>query len=115
MERTLRQAKGDRGPMPTAFVDSIWRHWNKGTANAVLSLYRQADSNRLQAAGKDLANLTCPSLIIWGARDPYLPSRFAESYARALPQAQLDLAPAAGHWPWIDDPSLIDKVTSFLS
>jgi pimeloyl-ACP methyl ester carboxylesterase len=115
MERTLRQAKGDRGPMPTAFVDSIWKHWNKGTADAVLSLYRQANPDRLAAAGKDLPKLTCPTLILWGARDPYLPTSFAESYARTLPSSKLEFAPAAGHWPWIDDPKLIDTVTSFLS
>ena len=115
MERTLRQAKGDRGPMPTAFVDSVWRHWNRGTADAVLALYRHADPDRLAAAGRDLPKLTCPALVLWGARDPYIPQAFAESYARALPQAQLELVPTAGHWPWIDDPSLIDKVTEFLA
>ena len=27
----LRQARGDRGPMPPEFVDMIWDHWDKGT------------------------------------------------------------------------------------
>jgi pimeloyl-ACP methyl ester carboxylesterase len=115
MERTLRQAKGDRGPMPPEFVDMVWKHWDKGTANAVLSLYRQADPDRLAAAGKDLPKLICPSLILWGARDPYLPPSFAESYARTLPSSTLQVVPAAGHWPWIDDPKLIDMVTEFVS
>ena len=115
MERTLRQAKGDRGPMPPAFVDSIWKHWNKGTADAVLSLYRQANPDRLAAVGKDLSKLTCPSMILWGTRDPYIPQTFAESYARALPSSKLDLIEAAGHWPWIDSPKLIDQVTEFVA
>jgi pimeloyl-ACP methyl ester carboxylesterase len=115
MERTLRQAKGDRGPMPPGFVDLIWRHWDKGTSRAVLALYRDADPDRLAAAGQDLDKLTCPSLVLWGARDPYLPTSFAESYARALPNSKLDLVDAAGHWPWIDDPKQIDSVASFLS
>lgn len=115
MERTLRQAKGDRGPMPTAFVDSIWRYWNRGTSRAVLALYRHADSDRLAEAGKHQSKLTCPALVLWGARDPYLPPKFAESYARALPGSKLDLVPAAGHWPWIDDPSVIDTVTNFVA
>ncbi|MGE5283066.1 MAG: alpha/beta fold hydrolase [Chloroflexota bacterium] len=115
MERTLRQARGDRGPMPPEFVDMVWRHWDRGTSRALLSLYRHADPDRLAAAGRDLAKLTCPSLILWGDRDPYLPAKFAEAYASILPQAQLEIVPGAGHWPWIDNPRIIDDVLSFLS
>lgn len=114
-ERTLRQAKGDRGPMPTAFVDSIWRHWNKGTGDAVLALYRHADPDRLADAGKDLSKLTCPTFVLWGARDPYFTPKIAEAYARALPSSKLELAEGAGHWPWIDSPELIDTVADFLA
>jgi len=115
MERTLRQARGDRGPMPPEFVDMVWEHWDKGTSRAVLALYRDADPKRLAAAGEDLSNLTCPSLVLWGDRDPYLPTRFAEAYASALPASKLELVSGAGHWPWIDDARVIDDVQSFLS
>lgn len=115
MERTLRQARGDRSPMPSEFVDMVWRHWNRGTSNAVLSLYRHADPDRLAAAGRNLGKLTCPSLIVWGDRDPYLPTRFAESYASALPSAKLQVVPAAGHWPWIDDARVMDDVLKFVA
>jgi pimeloyl-ACP methyl ester carboxylesterase len=115
MERTLRQACGDRSPMPSEFVDMVWRHWNRGTSNAVLSLYRHADPDRLAAAGRNLGKLTCPSLIVWGDRDPYLPTRFAESYASALPSAKLQVVPAAGHWPWIDDARVMDDVLKFVA
>ena len=115
MERTLRQARGDRGPMPPEFVDMIWRHWDKGTQRAVLGLYRHADPDRLVAAGRDLHRLACPSLVLWGTRDPYLPSRFAEAYASTLPASQLQLIEGAGHWPWIDSPQLIDSVLEFVA
>jgi pimeloyl-ACP methyl ester carboxylesterase len=111
----MRQASGDRRPMPAEFVDMVWKHWGKGTQSAVLALYRHADPERLAVAGRDLAKLTCPSLVIWGARDPYLPTRFAEDYASALPASQLKIISGAGHWPWIDRPELIDDVLSFLT
>jgi pimeloyl-ACP methyl ester carboxylesterase len=79
-----------------------------------LVLYRQADPSRLAVAGKDLGRLTCPSLVLWGDRDPYLPLRFAEGYAMALPNAELEIGGGAGHWPWIDDPTVIDRVAGFL-
>jgi pimeloyl-ACP methyl ester carboxylesterase len=111
---TLRQARGDRSPMPPEFVETIWRHWDKGTKRAVLRLYRDADPDRLAAAGKDLSRLACPSLVLWGDRDPYLPTKFAHDYARALPNATVDIAQGAGHWPWIDDPSVEDRILEFL-
>ncbi|HEX6228975.1 MAG TPA: alpha/beta hydrolase [Solirubrobacterales bacterium] len=110
----LRQARADRGPMPAQFVDMIWNHWDRGTGRAVLSLYRDAEPDRLAAAGRDLGRLACPALVLWGARDPYIPSRFALAYARALPNAEADVVAGAGHWPWIDDPSAIDRILDFL-
>ncbi len=110
----MRQASGDRGPMPSDFIDSIWDCWNPGTGRAVLALYRHADPDLLAAAGRDLGGLTCPSLVVWGERDPYLPTRFAEALAAALPDSELDLVQGAGHWPWIDDRRVVDRVAAFL-
>lgn len=111
---TLRQARGDRSPMPDEFVDSIWRYWDKGTQAALLQLYRHADPPRLATAGTKLDRLDCPALVLWGDRDIYLPVRFAEAYAAMLPDAELEILPGVGHWPWIDAPSVIDRVVSFV-
>lgn len=110
----LRQARADRGPMPRAFVDAIWRHWGPGTKRAILGLYRSADPSVLAAAGERLGTLDCPALVLWGERDPYLPSRFGAGYAQRLPNAELVAVPDAGHWPWIERPDLVQRVVSFL-
>jgi pimeloyl-ACP methyl ester carboxylesterase len=115
MALTMRQARGDRSPMPPEFVDMVWEHWDKGTRDATLALYRHADPGRLAAAGKDLGKLTCPSLVLWGNRDPYLPAKFGDAYAQALPNAQFEALEGAGHWPWIDDPSVLDRILAFIS
>ena len=81
----------------------IWDHWDAGTGRAVLALYRHADPDRLAEAGKDLGRLACPSLVVWGERDPYLSTKFAQAFADALPNSEMDLIAGAGHWPWIDD------------
>jgi pimeloyl-ACP methyl ester carboxylesterase len=110
----LRQARGDRGPMPPQFVDLIWDHWDQGTRAATLALYRHADPGRLAQAGRDLARIDAPALVLWGDRDPYLPLRFGQAYADALPNAQLEVVAGAGHWPVIDTPSLADRILDFL-
>lgn len=110
----LRQASGDRGPMPPAFVDSIWRHRQRGVGRPVLELYRDADPERLAAAGAGLDELSCPALVVWGQRDAYLGPEQGRRYAERLPNAQLLEVPDGGHWPWIDDPSVVEQVVEFL-
>jgi pimeloyl-ACP methyl ester carboxylesterase len=111
----MRQARGDRSRMPPEFVDMVWDHWDAGTGRAVLALYRHADPDRLAEAGSELGRLTCPALVVWGERDPYLSTDFAQAFADALPDSELDLVPGAGHWPWIDDVRVIDRVVDFLA
>ena len=90
------------------------RHWDQGTQRAVLRLYRSAPEGRLAGAGHDLGALRgVPSLVVWGGRDPYLPEAFGAAYAERL-GARLLVRPEAGHWPWVDDPSVVDEVVSFL-
>lgn len=115
LDLLLRQATGNRKPMPTSFVEMIWDHWDRGTQDALLALYRHADPDRLARAGWDLGELSCPSLVLWGDRDIYLPTRFAQAYADALPAAELEVVTGAGHWPWIDDVRVIDRILRFLS
>ena len=114
MALVLRRARGNRRPMPREFLEMIWRHWPRGTNPAVLRLYRDGDPDRLAAAGAALDRIACPSLVVWGDRDPYLPTRFAHEYGRALGGAEVEILSGAGHWPWIDDPSLVERVLDFL-
>lgn len=100
--------------MPAEFVDTIWNHWDKGTRDATLALYRHADPDRLAAAGADLDKLSCPTLILWGDGDIYLPTKFADAHAAVLPDAEVEVVKGAGHWPWIDDPRMIDRVVDFV-
>jgi pimeloyl-ACP methyl ester carboxylesterase len=111
----LRQVRGDHSAMPPEFVDLIWSHWDAGTQAAILALYRGADEDELEVAGRELDGLACPALVLWGDRDPYLPLRFGAAYAHALPGAKLEVAQGVGHWPWIDEPRLIDRVTEFVA
>ncbi|HYJ22081.1 MAG TPA: alpha/beta hydrolase [Solirubrobacterales bacterium] len=112
---SMRQARGDRGPMPAEFIDMVWGHWDKGTRDATLALYRHADPDRLAQAGRDLGRLSCPALVVWGDRDIYLPTRFAAAYAAALPDARLQTESGAGHWPWIERPALVAEILDFLA
>ena len=89
--------------------------FDQGTQRAILRLYRSADPEVLARAGEDLGRIGAPALVLWGERDPYLPPSFAPELARRLPAATTVIASGCGHWPWLDDSAVIDRVTSFLS
>ena len=80
----------------------------------MLALYRSADPPDLAAAGERLGALRCPSLVVWGMRDRYIPARFGAAYAERLANSKLIELPRAGHWPWIDAPEVVDRVIRFL-
>ncbi len=110
-----RESNVAPGPMPAAWREGVFEHLDQGTQRAILRLYRSSPSEVLGAAGAGLSKLSAPALVVWGARDPYIPARFAEEYARTLPNAELELFEDAGHWPWLDRPDVIDRVCSFLA
>jgi pimeloyl-ACP methyl ester carboxylesterase len=110
----LRESRGDRSRQAPEFVDLIWDHLDRGTFAAILRLYRSAPPAELEAAGRDLASIEAPALVVWGMKDRYIPARFGLAYAAALPNAELIELPEVGHWPWREDPSVIPRIADFL-
>ena len=98
------------------WVGSMIGEFDHGTQRAILRLYRSAPPSVLESAGTRLGELQAPALVVWGDRDPFLPTRFAHAFGDALGgEAQVRVMPGAGHWPWLDEPRLIDEVAAFLS
>jgi pimeloyl-ACP methyl ester carboxylesterase len=113
LARALRPAFA--GPVPRAFVDAAWACFDQGTQRAILRLYRSAPEDLLAASGRALSSLSIPALVVWGARDPYIPSRFGDLYAAELGEAaDVVHVDGAGHWPWLDRPDVIDRIATFL-
>jgi pimeloyl-ACP methyl ester carboxylesterase len=61
-----------------------------------------------------LSGLGTPALVIWGERDPWLPADWADRYGARLPSATVDRVRDAGHWPWLDQPAVIERIAAFL-
>ncbi len=96
-------------------LDAVWAQFDQGTQRAILRLYRSIDPAGLAAAGAGLDALDAPSLIVWGEEDPWMPPSFAEAYRHHLPRAELIRVSGAGHWPWLDQPAVIERVAAFAS
>lgn len=116
LKRLSRRATATGRPVDDELIDRVWEHFDHGTQRAILKLYRSAPPEALAAAGARLAGLTCPTLVVWGAEDPYVPASLAEAYAAALGgSAKVEVVQGAGHWPWIDRPETIEAITDFLA
>ncbi len=109
--------RGQRRPLPRAFVDRMYADFDRSTRRAVLDLYRSVPD--VGAAGEELAAalapLDRPALVLWGRRDPYLPVKHAERQRAAFPRAEVVVLDDAGHWPFVDRPrEVAARVTAFL-
>lgn len=101
--------------VPAAMVDELWPHFDHGTQRAILKLYRSAPPEELARAGENLGAIGCPARVFSPAGDPYIGPEFGRAYAEALGNAEFRQVEGAGHWPWIEQPGLIDDVAAFLA
>ncbi len=114
-KRLSRDALAAEGPAPDELIDRVWDHFDHGTQRAILRLYRSAGPAELGRAGARLAEIRCPTLVVWGERDPYIATSFAESYAGAIGgPVRVETLADAGHWPWLDRPDAVGTVAEFL-
>ncbi len=115
--RLLVRHGNPRG-LPLDVLERMYRDFKDPDVRfAVLRLYRATDeltvsSVRLRSV---LRALDRPALVVWGARDPYVPVCYAQRQTETFPRAELVLLPGSGHWPMIDDPvGLEQPVVRFL-
>lgn len=104
---------------PQAFTDervaAVWNQFDQGTQRAFLRLHRSIEPAGLAAAGDGLDELEAATLVVWGEHDPWLDPAFAAAYAARLPRASEHLVHDAGHWPWLDQPAVIERIAGFLA
>jgi pimeloyl-ACP methyl ester carboxylesterase len=105
---------GFRRTLPAEIADRAFDEFDHGTQRAVLKLYRASPPEVLARNGERLGELRCPALIEWPTRDPYIGAEFGQRLADALGgDPHLELV-EAGHYPWLDQPELIDRVAGFV-
>ncbi len=63
----------------------------------------------------ELARVTAPTLLVWGARDGVVPIEEASIWLERMPDARLIVIPGAGHVPMVDSPvELAEAIRPFL-
>jgi pimeloyl-ACP methyl ester carboxylesterase len=95
---------------PNARVDQLWEQFDQGTQRAILRLHRATDETALSDIRSRLTAISQPALILWGDQDPWFPAATAEDYASALPGTTVEHFKDAGHWPWLDDADVLERL-----
>jgi pimeloyl-ACP methyl ester carboxylesterase len=116
--RLLLRHGNPRG-LPRDVLERMYRDVkNPAVQLAMLRLYRATDDLAVSSVHLHdrLRSLDCPALVVWGARDPYLPARYAERQRETFPNAEVVVLDDSGHWPMIDHPVAVEQpVLRFLS
>ena len=98
------------GRLSREHAAAVLEHFDHGTQRAILKLYRAT-----RTAGGPYGAVRAPALVLWGERDRYFEPAWAERLAAALGgPAETEIAPGAGHWPWLDRPEVLPRVARFL-
>jgi pimeloyl-ACP methyl ester carboxylesterase len=94
----------------------MYDDYDGATKRTVLRLYRnRPNDDVLRAASTLFRGLDRPALVLWGAKDPFVPVRHAEQQRESFPRAEVKVLPESGHWPFADDPEAVaEAVVPFL-
>ena len=109
--------RGNPRGLPQEVLVRMYRNLkDPGVQRAVLRLYRATDAAAVsEYLHRRLQDVHPPTLVVWGAHDPYLPVRWAERQQETFPGARVVILEDSGHWPMHDDPVAVElAVLPFL-
>jgi len=99
-----------------AALDEYWKGFDGEERRRMqLDFYRSMDFEKLAPYEGRLAQLGVPTLLLWGADDPFAPVAGAHRFKREIPHAELRIVEGAGHFVFEDAPGeTAAAVTDFL-
>ena len=115
----LRQAlkKGQPHPLPEEAFELFYKaNRDKGTQRAILRLYRASPPRKLEPLAAPLREMSRPTLVVWGAHDPYIKVEYAEKQKLTFEDAEVVILEESGHWPMWDAPEEMEAaIVPFLA
>jgi pimeloyl-ACP methyl ester carboxylesterase len=102
--------------IPAEDIDMLVAPWL--TDDGAPSFYRQfaqADERFTAEAEPHFGEIRCPTKIIWGENDPWIPLDRGRSLHELMPDADFDTIPSIGHLPQLEKPdAVVKQIGGFL-
>jgi 2-hydroxy-6-oxonona-2,4-dienedioate hydrolase len=113
MVRQLARLFLDATREPPEVLRLLARDYRRTGLRTLLEIGRLAVRDRVEI---QLPSITAPTLLVYGARDPLVPERWAHRTAELVPRAKLVPIPGATHaLPYVSPVELAREVQRFLS
>jgi pimeloyl-ACP methyl ester carboxylesterase len=108
--RWVMQKSSPKG-LPEEFVEKMYDDYDGETRRTVLKLYRNTPDPGTTAAelGAAIAELRKPTLVVWGAADPFIGVEYAERQREFFDVQEVVILEDSGHWPFQDDPPAVER------
>ena len=102
----VRQVYGDKNRITQKTIDFYYdMALRPGAAKAYITIFRILRSRcNDQTLGEKIPLIQCPTLLMWGDKDVWVPVELAYRWKKDLPDAQLILYPGVGHVPMEEIP-----------
>lgn len=106
LARSMRTNSGLSKPS-REHISATYRRFTGSVRRMVLRVYRGLDPQVFENWDHQLRALskTVPSLVMWGDRDTYIASPFADRFGAR----QVKHFPHCGHWPMVEIPDVVSK------
>lgn len=112
---TLRILERRSRRLPERFLDRLWEDYDLSSRRAMMQMYRASPADGFERLAPVLHDLDRPALVLWGEKDPFLPTRQAHLQRKSFPSAEVVIVEGSGHWPWVDNPErAIPPIVDFL-
>jgi 2-hydroxy-6-oxonona-2,4-dienedioate hydrolase len=114
LEEKIGELFYDKSAMKPGDVDRAHKLLNeRGGARAMVKLSKTARRDNMT---DDLADIHCPTLLIWGRQDIVTPPSAGQGFTELMPDARIVWLDGCGHAPMLEAPvPFAESVTSFLA
>jgi pimeloyl-ACP methyl ester carboxylesterase len=102
-------------PLPRVVLNRWRREYDWASRRAIRRFYRSGPIRTTSLVVDSMSRLDRPALVVWGARNRFVPGRHADDQRRSFPRAEIVVLPDEGHYAHLRAPEAVaERLLPFL-